>query len=262
VFANVRNLAQELGCEGRFLTIGQCPAFLLVPPMRELTATKCPWVWYAPTFNGVHPNQQHRWMFEQFLTKGIAIAGVDVGETFGSPHGTAAYSVFYEQLHTRQGMSPKPCLLPQSRGGLMHYNWASQNAERVACIAGIFPVCDLKSYPGLDKACEAYGISEDELARGLPQHNPVDRLAPLAEGGVPILHVHGDNDSVVPLERNSGELLRRYTQLGGQMEVLVVSGRGHDFLPEFFQCQVLVDFVIRHAGRPQVRVLAENSLKQ
>jgi hypothetical protein len=28
----------------------------------------------------------------------------------------------------------------------MLYNWAAENPERVAGIAGIYPVCDLRSY--------------------------------------------------------------------------------------------------------------------
>ena len=41
----------------------------------------------------------------------------------------------------------------------MLYNWAVENLEAVACIAGIYSVCDLRSYPGLDKACRAYGLT-------------------------------------------------------------------------------------------------------
>ena len=69
---------------------------------------------------------------------------------------------------TAYGMSERPCLLPQSRGALMLYNWAAENPTRVACIAGICTVCDLRSYPGLEKACGAYGLSAAELAGRLP----------------------------------------------------------------------------------------------
>ena len=87
----------------------------------------------------------------------------------------------------------------------------------VACIAGIYPACNLRSYPGLDKACGAYGLTTAQLEAQLPRHNPIDRLAPLARAGVPIFHIHGDVDGLVPLEDNSGELARRYRELGGEM---------------------------------------------
>ena len=53
----------------------------------------------------------------------------------------------------------------------------------VAGIAGIYTVCDLRSFPGLAKACGAYGMDEAALAACLADHNPVDRLRPLAEAG-------------------------------------------------------------------------------
>ena len=128
----------------------------------------------------------------------------------------------------------------------MLYNWAAEHPASVACIAGIFPVCDLRSYPGLPTACGAYEMDEAELAAHLAEHNPIDRLEPLARAGVPIMHVHGDSDRAVPLEENSAELARRYAGLGGAADVLVVPGKGHEVVPEFFRCRELVDFVRRH----------------
>ncbi len=147
----------------------------------------------------------------------------------------------------RYGMSPKACLLPQSRGGLMLYNWAAENPSRVACIAAIYTVCDLRSYPGLEAACGAYGLRASELEARLAEHNPIQRLAPLAKTGVPILHIHGDADTAVPLEKNAGELARRYRALGGEVQLIVVPGKGHQVCDEFFHCQELVDFVAKHS---------------
>ena len=126
----------------------------------------------------------------------------------------------------------------------MLYNWAAENPARVACIAGIYAVCDLRSYPGLQLACGAYGLSAAELGARLAEHNPIDRLSPLAKARVPILHVHGDADRLVPLEKNSGELARRYRALGGPMRLIVIPGKGHQVCDEFFRCRELVDFVV------------------
>jgi dipeptidyl aminopeptidase/acylaminoacyl peptidase len=141
-------------------------------------------------------------------------------------------------------MSKKASLLARSRGGLMLYNWAVEHPESVACVAGIYPVCNLTSYPGLAKACGAYEMTAAELKEQLPQHNPIDRLAPLAKANVPIFHIHGDSDKLVPLEANSGEQTRRYRELGGPIELVVPPGQGHNMWQGFFQCQALVDFVI------------------
>ena len=140
--------------------------------------------------------------------------------------------------------------MPQSRGGLMLYNWASENPNHVSAIAGIYTVCDLSSWPGLVKASAAYGTTAQELGKNLHQHNPLDRLAPLAKHKIPILHIHGDNDRPVPIERNAAELVRRYGELGGRAELIVIPGKGHEEAKEIFQCQQVVDFVIQHARGP------------
>ena len=241
-----RRLAAKLPCRLRVFRAAGREAFVMLP---KQAPTPTPWVWYAPTMNG-HPDPSHTWMFTRWLAKGIAVAGIDVGESYGSPEGRRAYSALYETLVKHHGLAARACLLPQSRGGLMLYNWAVENPTRVACIAGIYTVCDLRSYPGLRRACGAYNMTERQLADKIADHNPVDCLAPLARAGVPILHIHGDSDSVVPLEKNAAELARRYRKLGGAVKLIVVPNRGHQVCPEFFQRAELVDFVITHA-RPQ-----------
>ena len=107
-------------------------------------------------------------------------------------------------------------------------------------------MCDLRSYPGLERACGAYGLSAAELKAHLAEHNPIDRLSPLAKAGVPIMHVHGDSDKVVPLEKNSAELARRYRAVGAPVRLIVIPGKGHQVCDEFFHCRELVGFVIAH----------------
>jgi pimeloyl-ACP methyl ester carboxylesterase len=129
----------------------------------------------------------------------------------------------------------------------MLHAWATEHPESVAGIAGIYPVCDLRSYPGLDKACGAYGLTRGQLEAELDKHNPVGRLGRLAKAGVPIFHIHGDKDTVVPLEANSGEVAKRYAKLGGKMTLKVAAGQGHNLWDGFFRCQELVDFVLATA---------------
>jgi len=223
------------------------PAFVILPPEAK-SGEPIPWIWYAPTLRGL-PGRAEKWMFDQFLAKGIAIAGVDVGESYGSPKGRAVYSALYKQLVEKRGFATKACLLARSRGGLMLYCWAAENPRRVACIAGIYPVCNISSYPGLSRACGAYEMTKEQLAAKLAEHNPIDRLAPLAKARVPILHIQGDSDRVVPLDKNSGPLAERYRKLGGKITLEVVKGQGHNMWPGWFRSQRLVDFVIANASR-------------
>jgi predicted esterase len=76
----------------------------------------------------------------------------------------------------------------------------------------------------------------------------VDRLAPIAKARIPVFHLHGDNDRIVPLEGNSGLIKQRYDELGGPMTLEIIPGGGHDMNTHWFQNQKLVDFVISKIG--------------
>ena len=141
----------------------------------------------------------------------------------------------------------KPVLLARSRGGLMLYNWAVEHPESVAGIAGIYPVCNIESYPGIARAAGAYELTAEQLQACLAEHNPIHRLAPLARAKAPILHIHGDEDQIVPLESNSAELAINYRRLGGPVHIEVIRGQGHNKWKGWFQSQKLTDFVISHA---------------
>ena len=230
----------------RFEVAGR-PAFLIRPPQsRGRRHHGLPWVWYAPTLPGL-PGKAERWLFDRFLDSGIAIAGIDVGESYGSPEGRRLYSKLHWELVGGRGLAPQACLMARSRGGLMLYNWAVENPTRVAGIVGIYPVLDLTSYPGLAKACKAYGMTEDGLREALPDHNPIARLAPLAKANVPIYHIHGDADRVVPFAANAEALMARYRKAGGQITVQKAEGQGHNMWQGFFQDQHMADFVVSRA---------------
>jgi predicted esterase len=238
---------KNLPVKGEVFTVDDRTAFLILPEETR-PDNLIPWVWYAPTLPGL-PGKEEKWMFEKFLDNGIAIAGIDVGESYGCPAGRAVYNALYEELVEKRGLAKRACLLARSRGGLMLYNWAVENPGSVACIAGIYPVCNLNSYPGIDRACAAYGMSKEQLAAKLAEHNPIDRLVPLAESSVPIFHIHGDCDKVVPLDKNSEVLARRYSKLGAKMTLKVIEGQGHNLWSGWFRDQELVSFVIDNAGR-------------
>ncbi len=238
---------KNLPIKGEEFTIKDRTAFLILPKETK-SGNLIPWVWYAPTLRGL-PGKEEKWMFDKFLRNGIAIAGVDVGESYGNLKGRAIYSALYKELVEKRGLTKKACLLARSRGGLMLYNWASENPECVACIAGIYPVCNLGSYPGVTRACGVYGMTEEQFVAKLTEYNPIDRLAPLAKAKVPIFHIHGDSDKVVPLDKNSAVVKERYKELGGQMTLEIVKGQGHNMWTGWFHSQELVDFVITNAGK-------------
>jgi hypothetical protein len=234
---------KQLPLPGESLVFDGHEAFVIPP---EKPAPGSPWVWYAPTLRGL-PSKAEVWMFNQFLAKGIAIAGVDVGESYGSPDGRKIFGDFHAYLSGERHFSKKPVLLARSRGGLMLYCWAAENPQSVAAIAGIYPVCNIASYPGIGRAAGAYHMTPEQLEAKLYEHNPIARLATLAKAGVPIRHIHGDKDKIVPLEANSAELMKNYKALGGEGTLEIVPGGGHDMNRNWFESQVLTDFIITNA---------------
>lgn len=239
--ASIGKTPEQYGARRTAIEIGKHKGFIL-HPTKSATNDARPWVWYAPTI-GSHPNQSNEWVLRQLLESGFHVTGMDIGESYGSPAGRNAYTLFHQHVVQEYKLDAKARLLAQSRGGLMLYNWAAEHADKVQCIAGIYPVCDLRSYPGLNKAAGAYGMTAAELEQHLTQHNPIDRLESLAKAGVPILHIHGNKDNVVPLEKNSQVMFDRYTALGGKMKLIVISAKGHAEIPEYFQESRLVQFL-------------------
>ena len=147
-----------------------------------------------------------------------------------------------------------------SRGGLIIYNWAGANPEKVSCIYGDAPVCDFRSWPGdlyrrrenREKprgawaAClKAYGLSEEQAKTY--KGNPVDNLEPLAKAGIPLLHVCGGADKVVPVAENTAVLEKRYKALGGSIKVILKKGVGHH--PHSLKDpEPIVSFVLKHSA--------------
>jgi predicted esterase len=232
---------EQYGAKRTSIDVGSHKGFILHP--EKPAKGDRPWVWYAPTI-GPYPNKSNEWVLRKMLDQGFCVCGVNVGESYGNPAGRKVFSEFHQHVVREYKLVSKARLLAQSRGGLMLYNWAAENPDKVRCIVGIYPVCDLRSYPGLKKAAGAYGMTSAELEKQLTKHNPIDRLEPLAKAGVPILHVHGDADMVVPLEKNSQIVMDRYRELRGKMQLITVPGKGHAEIPEFFQEPRLVQFLI------------------
>lgn len=238
---------KKLILPGESFLIDDKPAFILWPDQEQRRQPQ-PWVMYAPTLPA-YPDRHEKWIHQQLLDAGIAVAGIDVGEAYGSPASQAAFTALYEELTSNREFARKPCLLGRSRGGLWVGSWAIRNTEKVAGLAGIYPVFDLTTYPKLKRAAPAYGLTEQQLAEQIEVHNPIAQTGALANSKIPVFIIHGDVDHVVPLKENSATLRQQYEQANAaeHIEVVVPVGQGHNFWPGFFHCQNLVDFAIDHA---------------
>lgn len=205
-----------------------------------------PWVWYAPTLPR-HPDPSHTWYIDKLIEKGISFAGCDQGEVRGAPASVSRFSDFYNEMVGR-GYSQKPVLLGQSRGGLMMLSWAVRNPNKLAAYAGIYPVQNLRSWPmkwSLDATLSDFGMDKKTFIEKIDDYNPINHLAGMAKAKVSIFIVHGDSDKAVPLEENSHIVKEIYQKLGGNVELHVVSGVGHQVVDEFFKSQKLIQFIIQ-----------------
>jgi endonuclease/exonuclease/phosphatase family metal-dependent hydrolase/pimeloyl-ACP methyl ester carboxylesterase len=220
---------------------------LVVQPERP--AVGLPWVWHGEFFG-------HKPAPDIALLKlGYHVVYTRVPDLLGCPQAVQHWNEVYAELTGKYGLHAQPALVGLSRGGLYCYNWAIANPQRVACIYGDAPVCDFRSWPGGFGAGNGsprdwqlvrslYGFDSDDEARAW-QGNPVDNLAPLAAADVPLLHVYGTADEIVPWDENTGVVARRYRQLGGAITLIAKPGVGHH--PHGLEDSTpIVDFIRRH----------------
>lgn len=189
-----------------------------------------PWIWRARFF-GHEPQTDIA-----LLERGYHVAYTEVGGLFGAPEAVKIWDEFYEHVTSRYSFHKRPALEGMSRGGLIIYNWAKKNPDKVSCIYGDAPVCDINSWPGGKGAgkgsaktwaqcLKVYGFTEAEAATA--KVNPIDGLGPLAAARIPLLNVVGDADDVVPVRENTAILEARYKKLRGPIQVIHKPGIGH-----------------------------------
>jgi pimeloyl-ACP methyl ester carboxylesterase len=208
-------------------TVAERTVTVVVP---EKPAADRPWLWRGEFFGAFAT-------VDAALVKlGWHVVYMDCSNTFGSPDTMRRWSELYHLLTTRYGFSRRPVLLGMSRGGLYVYNWAAAHPETVGLIYGDAPVCDVKSWPGgkgkgkgsahdWELFQQVYGLNEAQALAW--KQNPVDILVPIAQAHIPIIHVVGDADDIVPWDENTGVLKQRYEALGGHVELISKPGVGH-----------------------------------
>ena len=188
------------------------------------------WIWRA-LFWGHEPQAELA-----LLEKGFHLVYIDAAEYCGNPAAVMLWNHFYDFLLREYQLNSKTVLEGFSRGGLFVYNWGAENVEKVACIYADAPVCDMKSWPGgkgkgIGSASDwkehlaAYNLTEETINdfKGMPVYN----ARKLAEAGIPVLHVCGATDDVVPIDENTYALGKTYKEAGGDIKIIVKEGIGH-----------------------------------
>ncbi len=222
-----------------------------VKPVKEIPGK--PWVWRA------HFPTWHTEIDSILLSRGFHMAYVNTNDMFGHPKAMQVWDRFYDYLVQGKQFAPKVALEGVSRGGLYVYGWAKRNPDKVSCIYAEAPVCDPKSWPGgkgkgpgseKDWAAwlQLFEMNEEQAAKFTDI--PLNDLAGLAGFKVPVVHVIGLQDKLVPPAENSDLLIKNYQQLGGPVAVYPMTRgeqtlEGHHFPiehPEFF-----ANFIEQHS---------------
>ena len=218
------------------------PCILVLPTGSD---AKRPWIWRTEFFE--HEPQVDL----ALLARGWHLAYMDVKSMYGGPKAMALMGQFYAHLVVNYGLAKRVVLEGFSRGGLYAFNFAATHPTRVAALYLDAPVLDIRSWPGRNRqskewaeCLEAFGLTETSLVafRG----NPLDRIVPVAKGGVPVIAVCGDADRIVPFPENTGALEKRFRELGGTIEVILKPGGDHH--PHSLQDPTpIVDFLVKNA---------------
>ena len=221
----------------------------LVRPKK--VAKGMPWVWRARFWG--HEPQTDRALLE----RGFHIAYCDVSNLFGNQEAVERWSAFYE-LMTEKGLSKKVALEGMSRGGLIIYNWAEQNPEKVACLYADAPVLDGKSWPGglgngkgspedWERFKSMYGLNGEADIKDF-KGNPIHKIKSIAQGGYPMLHVCGETDEIVPIDENTVLFEKGIQEYSGEIETIYKSENGHH--PHSLKNpKPIVDFILRATGQ-------------
>lgn len=223
-------------------------AFLIEPA--EPAAGR-PWIWRTEFFG--HQPQADIALLEH----GFHVAYIDVQNLYGGPTAMQAMDALYTSVTTEFKLSPKVVLEGFSRGGLFAINWAARQPDHVACIYNDAPVCDFLSWPkgqGQGKGSpqdwqrlkQVYGFSDEQQAAA-SSLNPIHQVAVLAKAKIPLLHVCGATDDVVPISENSLIVQQIYEQYAAPMTLISKPHCNHH--PHSLQDPTrIVNFVLTHTG--------------
>ena len=153
------------------------------------------------------------WVFRgDFVTRDAAVDLALLGKGFHVVTGPvptdtdgpvlSQWNAVYKLL-TDAGLSKTPVLEGAGGAAGEAYAWAIENPDKVSCVYAENPI----------------------LRSRMSKAQPLDRLAPLAKAGVPVLHVCGGRDPW--LDSQTRVLEKRYKELGGAVTVVVEDGKGH-----------------------------------
>ena len=189
-----------------------------------------PWIWRM-RFWGNEPQTEIA-----LLERGYYLVYCDAAEWYGNEANMQLWDWFYYQL-LAAGLAQKGILEGFSRGGMYAYRWMLHRPESVAGVYADAPVLDMKSWPG-GKGLGPGSQQDWDLFKkdfNLPSEadamaftgNPLDQVKQIADLRIPLLHVVGDADKIVPVDENTNRFVAGVRAAGGDVRVIHKPGIDH-----------------------------------
>ncbi len=190
------------------------------------------------------------------LKKGYHHVTLRVYDTKMDETGLKVCRAFQKYLVDELGFEPKARLIGMSWGGFYSVRYASTYPDAVGRIYLDAPLLNFKVFP--------HGVPKNWLP--VPEcgwendpRMPVNRAAPIAQAGIPILLLYGGEDQTVPPAHNSERFIPRFKGAGGDITVLkrgLFGHHPHGVDPD--KTRVIVDFFenprqpanAKHPGAP------------
>ena len=217
------------------------------------------------TFNGYevtvirpdHPNGKWVWKTEflyafdsaerELLARGYTRVYYAISNKYGSYHAVRLMHDFYKHVIREFDLDRQCVLFGFSRGGLYAFNFALFYPECVSKIYLDAPVLDMRTWPPVgsenrEQVYAEYSLTPESIETFTG--HPVLNFAELFSHRIPLLHVAGDADEIVPYELNAGRMIDFCTSAGIDLEYYVKPGCKHH--PHSLEDPTpIVDFVER-----------------
>ena len=232
--------ALAIDFQKKVLKLGKYDGFIseLGAPQSE----KC-WVWYTPTLDG-YPDATDKWLLNAISNNNITIAGVNVGETFGSRLGKKGFELLYAEM-IKKGYSEKPIFLARSRGGLQALSWANWHPNKIKAIAGIHPLFRLDDdKAGTIDLAKPYGVQVPYLISNAKKLSPIFNLDRNHVKKIHMFIVHGNKDQAVSYEKNALIMKDLYSDYPENFTLVTIADGKHEVRPEFHENKEFLNFIL------------------
>lgn len=228
----------------KVLKLGKYDGF--ISEQSQPQSKKC-WVWYTPTLDTL-PDTADIWLLNAISNNNIAIAGVNVGETYGSRLGKKGFELLHANM-VRKGYSEKPIFLARSRGGLQALSWANWHPNKIKAIAGIYPLFRLDDYgAGSNDLAKPWEVTVPYLISNAKKLSPIFNLDRNHVDKVHTFIVHGNKDVAVNYEKNALAMKDFYSDYPENFTLVTIANGNHEIKPEFHQNKELLNFILNECS--------------